>query len=207
MAAPIPQVFTFHNHNFENFLEVLANAKKYKAQYYALKELAKLAEEQISKVGKAREIDGMHTRAKQVERETKEALEAGRKKAQGMIDDAEGVVSALYAVSWRSNEQLGGFGQSNVNGRKQKLPPIGYSFASNNCANQRFDGLFDIGSQLAALTSLFINLVLKHRSGGPIAILRHRLIKFVAQLVDLLAKREVVFEPPHLLLIGAGVPG
>lgn len=83
--------------NFENFLEFSVNPKKYKAQYEALKTLAEAAGEQVSKVGKAKEIDGMHKRARQDVKAAHDTLQAAQKKAQGMINEAEGVVGALYA--------------------------------------------------------------------------------------------------------------
>ncbi len=97
MAAPTPQFPIAGNQGLETLMKFVMDAKECDKRYQMLKEMAALATLRIEQTVKVKELDGAHSRMLQSEKAAAQALEVAQKKAQGMIDEAEGVVSALYA--------------------------------------------------------------------------------------------------------------
>ena len=97
MSAPKQPLYPIAgNQALEHLMKFILNAKGCAKRYEVLKEMADLATQRIEQVGKVGEIAGLLSKAKTAHRMATEALEAAQKKAQGQIDEAEGVVAALY---------------------------------------------------------------------------------------------------------------
>ncbi len=97
MAAPTPQFPIAGNQGLETLMKFVMDAKECAKRYEMLKEMAALATLRIEQTVKVKELEGAHSRMLQSEKLAAETVKVAQKKAQGMIDEAEGVVSALYA--------------------------------------------------------------------------------------------------------------